>query len=157
MEISSEKSREKIKSKKAVSPVVSTVLLIVIVVILAIIIFLWARGFIKEKVEKFDKPIEMICSEVNFRASYIGGKLSIVNRGNVPIYNLNVKKEKPGTSDIISLSRPINLGAGASASESVPVSGDYEKIIIIPVLLGKSGNKNKQYTCPENNGVEIEL
>ena len=44
------------KDKRAISPVVATVLLIVLVLILAAIIFLWARGFVGEQVEKFGEP-----------------------------------------------------------------------------------------------------
>jgi len=149
------------RERKAVSPVVSTVLLIVLVVILAIIIFLWARGFIQEKVEKFDKPIESSCSEVNFDASISADKssLSVVNKGNVPIYSLDLKISGEGESDIEHLS-PINLNPGSSDPSIVlPTGYSYSEktITVIPVLLGKSGNENKQYTCPEKNGIEIEV
>ena len=36
-------------SKKGLSPIIATVLLILIVVVLAVIIYLWAKGFVKEK------------------------------------------------------------------------------------------------------------
>jgi len=144
------------RGKRAVSPVISTVLLIVIVVILALIIFLWARGFIKEKISKFDKPIESVCSDVNLKISVSPNReISLVNRGNIPVFSINIRKEKPGTSKIEN--RIINLGAGDSASQFFVVEEEYNKITIIPVLLGKSGEKRKVYTCSEDIGIELEL
>lgn len=139
-------------NKKAVSPVVSTTLLIVIVVILAIIIFLWARGFIQERISKFDKPIESVCNDVNFRASLEGDKLLLVNRGNVPIYAINIKKISKGTAIIEE--KIVELDKGDSKNETISV-GTATEIIIIPVLLGESGNQKKAYPCAESTGVEI--
>ena len=43
--------------KRGLSPVIASVLLILLVLVLASIIFLWARGFIGEQIEKFGEPI----------------------------------------------------------------------------------------------------
>jgi len=48
------------------SPVIATVLLIALVLVLAAIIFMWARGFISEQIEKFGTPIEDLCDSVDF-------------------------------------------------------------------------------------------
>ena len=65
--------------KKAVSPVVTTVLLVLIVLILATLIIIWGTQFIPEKISKFGNPIEDGCSNVEFSASFQGGKLYLVN------------------------------------------------------------------------------
>ncbi len=152
------------RGKKAVSPVVSTVLLIGIVVILAVIIFLWARSFEKEAIEKeiagVTKTADKFCLELNFKASVSNNQLFIVNNGNIPIYEINVKKISAGTSII----KEYNVDLGASSISDpieltdVGLGSDYSdyEVIIIPVLLGKSGDKKKKYTCPESVGVYLE-
>ena len=71
------------RAKKGVSPVVATTLLIAIVIILAVIIFLWARGFLSERVQKFDRAIDLACEDVNFEAAVAGSsgayELDVVN------------------------------------------------------------------------------
>lgn len=144
--------------KKAISPVVTTVLLIVMVIVLAIIIFLWARSFIGEAVEKqiagVKKTADKLClEEVKFNAFVSNNELFIVNKGNVPIYEVNVKKTSVGTSVISNYT--VDLDAGTS-SKAIPFPTSGEKITIIPVLLGKAGNQKTKYTCPESVGVELE-
>lgn len=146
----------KVKNRKSVSPIVSTILLITIVIILAIIIFLWASRFIAEKIEKFDKPVESSCKDVSFRASIEGNELFLVNRGNVPIYEINIKQKKAGTSEIQNYI--IELDAGGAKNITISRDLDTKSIVVIPVLLGKTSKKEtKKFTCPEDTGVEIEL
>jgi len=54
--------------KKGVSPIIATVLLISIALVLALIIFLWARSFTSEQLQKFDEPVENACENVHFEA-----------------------------------------------------------------------------------------
>lgn len=139
--------------KRGVSPIVSTVLLILIVIILALIIFFWARSFVGEKIEKFDKPIEDVCKDVNFRASIEGNNLILVNRGNVPIYEINVKQMSAGTSKIDGYI--IDLEKGGSKNKTISI--DYSTttgIEVVPVLLGESGSKRSKFAC-EGYGIEI--
>ncbi len=143
------------KRKKAVSPVVSTVLLMIIVIILALIIFLWARSFIGERVEKFGKPVDNVCQEVNFRASLEGDKLLLVNQGNVPIHAINIKEVSPGTSEITE--KIIDLDKGSSKNETISLRLTTDSVVVIPVLLGKSSGQFKRKPCPENLGIEIEI
>jgi len=152
------------KIKKGVSPIVSTALLIVIVVILAVIIFLWASTFIEEAIEKeiggVKKTADKFCSDVNFEASIIGEQFYIVNRGNVPIYSINVNRKSAGTSTI--KNHTISLGAGDTSNlelSKVGLDGELsgDKVIITPVLLGKAGKTKKIYTCPESVGYELEV
>ena len=80
------------RGKKALSPVITTILLVMIAIILAIIILMWARGFIKEGVQKFDNPIEDVRRDVVFNAQVAGSKeISVINSGSVPIYKFGVE------------------------------------------------------------------
>lgn len=151
---------KKIK-KKAVSPVIATVLLIMIVIILAIIIMLWSRGFIKEKILKFDKPIENVCNEVSIKTfvneDYTYG---FTNNGNVPIYAVEIKITEKGSSEIIRAGQDkngqVNIGL-STVLDVLPIDPDEdEEVKIIPVLLGK--NKDgaiKEYTCPEQSAFVL--
>ena len=66
--------------KRGVSPTIATILLIALVIVAAIIVFVWFKSMSKEAVTKFgDKNIELVCEDVEFEASYIGGILSISN------------------------------------------------------------------------------
>ncbi len=147
------------RCKKGVSPVVSTALLIGIVMLLAIIIFLWASSFIQETIEKDvlgkKVPIETACQEVKFEASLNGNMLLLSNTGNVGIYEINIKQQMPGTSKIEE--RMIDMNAGSYKNESISIDATTESITIIPVLLGRAGNVDKKYTCPEETGVEIQI
>ncbi len=144
-------------NKKGVTPVVSTVLLIMIVVILAVIILLWSRGFIKEKILKFDKPVENVCSEVGIK-TFINDDNSygFTNTGNVPIYSVNLKtSNSDGSSTIDSIKTSANPGISVMLGET----GTYQEgneIKIIPVLLGKTkAGAVKEYTCPENTAIVV--
>ena len=150
------KIRRKRSNKRAVSPVVATVLLIAIVIALVAIVFFWARGFIKEKVSKFDQPIDYACKDVNFESSSSENSLSISNKGNVPIYKLSIQKIKKGTKDIETVSAELSLGDSKQISLGFDLSG-YEEINVIPVLLGKSKAGNKEYTCGEEFGKVLEI
>lgn len=150
------------RSRKAVSPVISTVLLITIVIILAVIIFLWASKFVEEAIEKevagVKKTVDKFCTEVDFKASIVDSKLFIVNEGNIPIYEINIKKKTAGTTIVKNYT--IDLDA-ASTSDGIPLEEvgldtGYDEVTIIPTLLGKAGNKKKKYNCPESVGVKLE-
>ena len=138
--------------KRGLSPVIATVLLIAMVLVLAIIIFLWARGFLSEQIEKFGQPVETVCDNVDFDVEFRGGQggtLDIVNRGNVPIHNFEIKKIfKGGNSEIESLDFPLDVGE--STSESIVLDSSLvQKIVIFPRVLGtvKGKKLNKAVTC----------
>lgn len=148
------------KDKRGISPIIATVLLIALVVVIGLIIFTWFRSMTKEAITKFDgQNIEMVCNDVQFEASYDGGILYISNKGNVPIYGMNIKLEGAGsheTGDIKDyLADWSGLSSGAIISGSLN-AGSYTKMTLIPVLLGedKDGNK-KTEACKEANGVEV--
>ena len=144
------------RGKRAVSPVVSTILLIGIVFVLAAIIFLWARGFIKEEVEKFGEPATRSCDKIDFNVEINGNNVFVTNRGNVPIYKFAVNEFREGRSDIV-YSEPINLDIGESGNFSETFGSDISKIIVTPVVLGKTKNLIKEYVCGEEMGKIIEL
>lgn len=149
-----------LRDKRALSPVITTLLLIAMVIILAAIIFLWAKFFIGEIIEKeiggVKKSAENFCPDVNFQAGISETELSIINRGNVPIYNINIKMKAKGSSDIEeyeNAGEKLNLGIGQSKLVTLSDPAEYDEVIIIPVLLGKSGDEQKEYPCEEEYGA----
>jgi FlaG/FlaF family flagellin (archaellin) len=144
------------REKTGLSPVIATVLLISIVVVIGLIIFLWARGFVKEEGMKFGSNIKLACENVEFKASYDSPEISIVNDGNVPIYQIKLKISSDGGFHTEELKPENGIKQGGTYSEDVDL-GDATKVLAIPVLLGTSGSGQKIYTCEERYGYEIEL
>jgi flagellin-like protein len=151
-------------NSKGLSPVIATVLLIAMVVVIGVIIFIWLRGLTREQITKFGGTnIEIVCDDVQFEADYTqSGTLSILNSGNVPIYNFKIKESNEGsynTREISALSsewKSTGLNQGGIFSDVVGFSG--ENIIITPVLIGESDEGKKTYTCDEKlHGYKIEL
>jgi len=148
--------------KKGVSPAIATVLLISMVIVLGLIIFLWMRGLTKEAVTKFDgENIELACGKVAFEASFIADELSILNNGNVPLYDFKLKIFKEGghTTESLKNDASINwpsygLNPGESFSEDISI-GNYDEIVLIPVLLGQGETGQKIFTCNERDGVSL--
>lgn len=133
--------------KRGLSPVIATVLLIAIVVVLALIVFLWARGFITETVSKTILGEEIsgkeACEMLNFEASLVDSELSIINKGNVPIYTIRVKTRSNGKSEI----EDFNVDLGSGASEILNV--DEESFSIIPVIIGRREGETRRFVCEE--------
>ena len=144
--------------KRGLSPVIASVLLIMLVLVLAAIIFLWARGFIAEQIEKFGKPVESLCNDVNFEFDLFidnvgsGYEVEIVNRGDIPIQSFDVKAVNGGDSEIQKFDFRVDPGKAERRGitftqfETMP-----EKITIYPALLGNIKGKrlNKAFTCVE--------
>ena len=142
--------------RRGLSPVIASVLMILLVLVLAVIIFLWARGFISEQVEKFGGPVESACSSVDFSVVVIdnGGYhlLEIINRGNVGINALEIKMYSGGHSEVVKLNVSVPIGKSVSSEVSLGVmkSGEItEKIEVFPVLGGlvKGKSKVRMFTC----------
>ncbi len=160
-----------IKWKRGVSPIIATMLLIAIALVLAVIIFLWAKSFVGEKLQKDlgygPEAIETVCEKVDLSANAIKDgaylKISAINRGNIPIYQLQVKKKGISSRQIINdklaFTGPRAQGsllsgeAGTAQDKIISVSKD-DKIIIIPIILGEIDEKTKGYLC-EKKGVEV--
>ncbi len=104
--------------KRGISPVIATMLLISIALLLAVIIFLWAKAFLDERIQKDlgggPEPIESFCKDVNIAAEAFttdkvtqcarilepgdqttGGcsYVRVVNRGNIPVHGLEVREK----------------------------------------------------------------
>jgi flagellin-like protein len=138
------------KSKKGVSPIIATVLLIVLVIIIAIIILLWSQLFFKEKILKFDKLIENACTEVSLR-TFVNedDSFGFTNTGNVPIYRFDLRLSSKGTSVVSSVNKPVDSGF-SSIAEGYNYDS-YEKVEIIPVLLGETDKGGpKEFICSKN-------
>jgi flagellin-like protein len=148
--------------KKGVSPVISTVLLVMIVIVIALIIIIWARGFIKEAITKEisgnKKTVEQFCKEAALVPIINDdGSFGLKNSGNIPIYAINLKLISGGNSIIERLVYDNStLNPGYSLTIPNYNYNNFDHIIIIPILIGKSksGIVN-EYTCPENDGIEI--
>ena len=141
----------KIKHKKAVSPVVASLLLVVIVIVLAMIIFIWAKSFIKEVIQKRDTPASQVCQEIKLQATYdsAAGVVSISNIGNYPIYAIQLRLKSGGDSSIVSSDKSFPLGAGDIIS--LEDSTVYDEVEVIPIILGEtSRGKKTKYTCQDN-------
>ena len=148
-------------NKKALSPVVATVLLVALVLILAIIIFLWARAFLPEKVQKDlgggAIPIEDACKEVRFTAQYDSDKVYILNEGNVPLHGMEIGIKKGFSLEFTEFtSGPYTAKTGETVV--FPVSANAgEEIVIVPVLLGESAktSERKAYICDQQYGKSL--
>lgn len=149
----------KYKKKVGLSPVIATMLLIALALVLAIIIFLWARNFIGEAVEKEGRAIELSCAEVSFRAERAGDKIDIENIGTVPIYGIEVRKKTGLSLEILgveTLEGTITVGQ----TSSVPLlnRGDItegDELVIVPILLGETDRFKKSYVCDADFGETI--
>jgi len=144
-------------SKKGLSPVIASVLLVALVLVLASIIYLWARAFIPETIEKSGETIENSCPNVVFDAVYTRGtsgtdSLRVQNNGNVPIYRVRYGVERVGTLAYNDL-RPSPIVAGGSANFLI-ITNQAESddtIRVIPILLGKaSSGELKAFACEES-------
>ena len=152
-------------SRKGVSPVIATVLLIAMVVVIGLIVFLWFRGLNEDAITKLGKNVELVCGDVSFSADYdlSSKKLSIVNDGNVNIFNMNVKIFKSGGHETKNLREDFNgwPNAGLKQGEVTSMNADFgsgaEKIILIPVLAGKSEKGDRAFACKEKDGIKINL
>lgn len=146
--------------KKGVSPVIATLLLIAIALVLAVIIFLWARSFIGEGLEKEGRAIDKSCEDVVFNAEAfsIEGKVWIENLGNVAIYGIEIKTVDSSLGTEIS--QPENFDntivTGATGEVELPSGiGAEMDLVIIPILLGERGTQTGTHKCDEAYGVEI--
>ena len=147
-----------VSKKKGLSPVIATVLLIAMVLVLIAIIFLWARGFIFEQIEKNGQPIAQVCDGVSFSLESTNSgtsvEVQIVNTGNIPIGNFEVKSIGPGRSDIISLDFGVDVGS-AVTSKTIPYVAGTKQLVIYPMILGlvKGKSEEKSSACLDNGEV----
>ena len=152
----------RISRKRGVSPVVATILLIAIVIILAVIIFLWARGFVTERAQKFGRAVELSCQDVNFEPGIFLSEgdqpahyLDIINRGDVPLYGFEVKELGTGTLIVKNvLTETVTVGNSVSISLGEVLPSGTE-LIIVPIILGESDSGRVPHTCPDQLGFRV--
>ena len=153
-------------NKRGVSSVIATVLLIGLVVVLSTIVFLWAKGFVKEQIEKFGTPIETQCGNIDFTASPISNNgnqynIAITNKGNIAIYRIAIGLKKGGKTEMKTFNNTkVNTGQTIRSEFNLTMKNGEgpNKIIVYPILLGKvvGENENKMSTCLKN-GITIEI
>jgi flagellin-like protein len=143
--------------RKGLSPVIASILLILLVVVLAAMIFLWARGFISEQIEKFGQPVDTLCASTEFDveiynddSSYV---MEVVNRGNVGLFQLDIKKVKGGDSEYGKFKFSVDAGDSKSHEVNLDMEDGSkpDEVIIYPALVGTVVGKstNKVFTCLE--------
>lgn len=160
--------RINMKGKRGISPVVATVLLLVLVFVLAAIVFLWARGFVGEEVEKFGENIEFVCDDVKYDFNLFGSlsagerDVEARNLGNVPIYSFEIKQIYGGDSKMKNFyfvgTDETSLGTGEARTGTLRFDGVPEEIIVYPRLLGTTGSDRggQPFTCLEK-GIRKQL
>ncbi|MDA3836544.1 MAG: type IV pilin [Nanoarchaeota archaeon] len=148
--------------KKGVSPVIATILLIAIVIIIALIVFLWFRGIQEEAITKFDGTnVKLVCDDVAFDASYSNGMIYLSNTGNVPIFKIKATiSVAAGSHETITIgdNDPDNwpkVGLLQMGVYSGPITVVGDSIILTPVLIGKTSEGDKAYTCGDRHAKEI--
>ncbi len=150
--------------KKGVSPVIATVLLIGMVIVLGLIIFLWMRALAQETITKFEgENIELACDKVQFEVSKVGSQITILNSGNTPIYDFNIKLSSLGAfetkkaRDLFYSWPKYGLNPVGVFSEDSSELESASEIIITPILLGVSETgSQKTFICNEKrHGQEV--
>ncbi len=154
---SKNKKSNKNLNKKGVSPVIATVLLIAMVIVIGLLIFLWFRGMMVERLTKFDSAVELVCDDVRFEGSYSVNRVSIVNTGNVPIYDINLEVTVGRSRSVIEtiFGKDEHIRPGDSKTTSTDVEGTPTQITAIPVILGLTEDgEARPYPC-DKNGILI--
>lgn len=137
-------------NKKGLSPVIATVLLIALAVILASLVFLWANSLLKEKAQKFGEPADRSCSAIVFDAEISDSSLLIVNKGDVPLYGIDLqKKTESSVENVLSENKGIRIGESASLDLSETSLGAGDQIIVIPSILGATSQGTAPVICDE--------
>lgn len=164
-----------LKNKRGLTPIVATILLVALVVIIAVIILIWARSAIDESIEKSyggnAERIENFCDDVSFSTDiYLKDGtgtpkksarlvIDLTNKGDVPLYGVQIKKKKAGSKINAGLAVP-DYGVKSGETQKI---GDFsigiefeeqDDLIISPVLLGEVGDNKKYYICGDDYGLE---
>jgi flagellin-like protein len=143
-----------IRKKRGISPVIATVLLISITIVLALIIWVWAKSFILEKTEKFGEPIEFSCERVNFDAEAFTDSIDIVNRGNVPLYGIEIKERGRGSvTQFNTFTKTITSGGTDTISITDPAKELSGELTIVPVVVGENNGIKTSFTCDDSFGI----
>ncbi|HOW37190.1 MAG TPA: hypothetical protein PLK34_02995 [Candidatus Pacearchaeota archaeon] len=157
---------------RGVSPNVATIILVIIILVIALIVFLWIRGLIGESIIKFDgRSVERACETVDFSVSYSEGNLAVINNGDIPIYDLNVKVVRRGSSETDKFSEIFKGSSTPFDSTKLKMGGSFlgilpegyttgaTSLIFTPILMGKGANSGTQKTsaCNEKFAKTVKL
>lgn len=143
-------------NKKGVSPVIATVLLVALVLVMALIIFLWARGFLTEQLQKNGLDVANVCSQVTYTSELVstteGYELKIANNGNIPIYQFEAKvMDTSGNAETVSWAYAVDEGSVISAPLSSATDlGSALSIDIYPLIATDPQSESSQikvYSC----------
>lgn len=144
--------------RKGLAPVIASMLMILLVLVLAAIIFLWAKGFVGEHIEKFGSPIEESCASARFDVARFDNELEVRNTGNVDIRHLEIKKFKGGDSEARRFDFQVDAGDAVMGYIDFDMSdGEVpDKIVVYPALIGRvqGTDSNNVFTCMES-GVTL--
>ncbi len=149
-----DKTKQLVSCKHSVSPIIATVLLIILVIIIAFLIFWWAKKFVGEACQKNEKAAELKCQEISLDATKSGSSLYLDNKGNVPIYKVEVKIKADGSksSEILP---DVNLAPGQVNTWEVPgIDTIGAEVKIVPILKGSKKVSLCEHTC---DNIEIEV
>mgnify|MGYP001575867633 FL=1 len=138
------------REKRGLSPIIATVLLISITVVLAGIIFFWAYSFVGESVSKDGQAIDTVCKDVAFQADASDGFLLVTNTGNVPLWDVQVRKKNALGGDVINIDDSSETIIKSGESAEIPLNGLSGDIVVSPVLMGETDTERKAYVCGED-------
>ncbi len=156
--IKMKKIKSKQKNERGLSPVIATVLLITLTIILASIVFLWARSFLGEQVQKAGRNPDEACKEIAFDVDYTKSgnilELQFANRGSLPIIDFKIKLISGGNTELKQFNSSVDSGM-TSERKPIPISDGVTKIEIYPLIQGKGVNKGdlQMIDCENNNKV----
>lgn len=150
--------------RRGLSPIIATVLLVAIVIMLALVIFFWARSFLAERAQKFNEPAENACSRINFDAEafIISGRtyIDVVNRGNVPLYGIEVRKRGLGTLEAVGTFKSGTnvIRNGETGRILVPSGAPADsELELLPIILAEKGIERTPYTCERDAGQTVSV
>lgn len=152
----------KSRVKRGLSPVVATVLLIALAIILAMIIFIWARGWISEQIEKKGKPIDQVCDgvkiDVGKRREGNSLFLSIVNLGPYHLNSVEIRQEGGGSSIPAVWEVSIPPMESSSVEKEIILLSGTKKVTVYPQIMGNvKGKGDTKVTTCLGSGKVIDL
>jgi len=145
--------------KRGISPIIATVLLVAMSLVLAVIIFVWARTFIGEQAQKFEEPVEFACEDVNFDIDVLDdGTVDIINRGNVPLYGIDVREVGFGAVRSVEIFEGVTIASGETSRVNLGTDAEAgleseDSVIAVPIILGEIDGETRAFTCDDIYGI----
>lgn len=149
-------------NKRGLSPVIATILLISLAVVMALLIFLWAKGTLAERYLKFNEPVERSCESAVFDVEIVGNVISVVNKGNVPLYGFELLlKESASISNLTNFyckdkhNFPVTIKNGESCQQTLYGLQQGSNVIVVPIILSQRGTEYVPFMCDNALGKTI--